>query len=902
MRLRPIVSAVLVGLFLCLSPGDAHAGADTKWADLKKALIGQFNSGWETKAMSGPDSNGLYRYEVKLFPGSTIQYKYGVVLSATDTQIEPNFATSSGYREFTVPSGVDTIYVPGNWADTPQAPVSVATSIVGDGEVKLTWAMPVPSTWDVVYGGGYHVYYRAGAAGPPWTQADTQLIQGTTTSFTIRGLNVGTVYHFIITAVDAYDTPGEPATDTPAPPGPYTSTSAVVTDTPQGKVLVQFVVDMRQDIALNGRPVFGMGLGGNQSPLTWKPYEAPLTEIQTGIWSGTQVMQGGQKLQYKYVKNPGTSKQEWEGQTDEHPMLFRFDPSTWGLNATNVSSVYVRGSFNSFGIDDNWKMKLESDSVFRLVKSIKGWQTYKYFAIHTGASAGDWIPGGSDLGVALSDIPNEFVYGPDTQAVGVWITGEFDPWTNNDWLGSKADDFYKLTVDNRKTWRLTRNMPNGTHKYKFIIDKTNDGVKNGDYESGSDRTLEVTGNRLVTISANMGQDMMRVVDVWEAAGFAPPRTPVSITAISMDTKVLLSWRPSADFIVNSYNIYRDTSLSGLFPLIDTVPASAYPEYLDDGLTNGVTYYYKITAYDTHTLLESDYSSAQEGIPAAGGATARRKAEGQDTSVMIMFPAGTIPANSFVRVTSLVEAIDAESTDTAMAQVCAMLKAAEAAQLTNPLEWTLSENSTGDTDSLIYIIDVKSKTTGEAVVFADTPVRVTIPFTSLHQEYAARAGLPVVGYALYVLNETTMRWDLVPGSKTSPAANIVGAPRFKFSIFQVMALAGSPNNLNDMVAFPNPCYPNRDFAQRGDPYGDGRPGITFLNIPTDIEFIKIYTITGELVRTLDPNDASEYGTTGVATRMIWDLTNDHGRPAASGVYLFHAKSATSNKTGKVAVVR
>lgn len=898
MRFWRVGIPILIGLFLCFAADDAYGGASDTWAKQKKVVIGQFNS-WTPQVMSGPDSNGLYQIQVKLFPGMW-QYKFGVVVNGTDTQYEPSFTTPSGNREVLVPSNVDTFYVPNNWADSPPAPANVTTAIVGVGQVQLTWTQSVPGGLDVTYGGGYHIYYRAGAAGPPWTQADTQLV--TTTSYTVGGLTVGTLYHFVITAVDAYDTPGVPSTDSPAPPGPYTSTSAVVTDTPQGKVVVEFIVDMRKEFAKSGVPLFGMGLGGSRPPLTWKPYESPLRELQTGIFTETYEMQAGQQLEYKYVKNPGTSRQEWEGQGDKFPVLFRFDPATSGLQASSVTAVYVRGSFNSFNVASDWQMTRDSDNVFRLVKSIRDYQTYKYFAYHTGAPAGDWIPGGADLSVAPSDIPSSFVYGPDTTAVGVWITGEFDPWGNNDWLGSTADDFYKLTPDNRGMWRLTRNMPNGTYKYKFIIDSTNDGVKNGVYESGTDRILQVTGNRAVTVAANYGPATMRLVDVWEQAALAPPNSPVSITAISMDTTVLLSWRPSKDFMVNCYNIYRDTDRAGSFKLIAQVPGSPYPEYLDSGLVNGRTYYYKITALDTSSLLESNYSASQEGMPAAGAATARRMADGMDSSVTIVFPSGTLPLGTFVRITSMLEVLQEQGSDSEMAATMEMISAAEAAQRTDPLEWAVSENSSGDANSLIYMINVQNKITGAAVLFADTPVKVSIPYSEEHERYATRGGLNVSGYALYVLNETTRRWDLVPGTSASAASRMVGAPRFSFSIFQVMARAGAPSNLNDMVVFPNPCYPNRDFAQRGDPYGDGRAGVTFLNIPTDIEMIRIYTITGELVRTLDPTDAREYMTTGLATRMIWDLHNDAGREVASGVYIFHAKSATSNRTGKVAVIR
>ena len=888
---------ILIGSIWLTAPPAAHGGADTEWAKHRKFVAGSFNN-WTPTSMTGPDSNGLYKVTVRLVPG-TYKYKFVTAINGTDTQWEPTFSTSDGNRALSVPSGVDTFYVPMNWADTPPAP-TVTTTVTGIGEVLVAWTIASSGGLDVTYGGGYHLYERSGQSGPPWTQVDTELLK--TTSCTVRGLTVDTTYYFILTAVDAYDTPYVPTSDSPAPPGPYTSTSASVTVTPKGAILVQFIVDLRQDIMKNGAPKFGMAVAGNLSPLTWSPYKQPLHAIQTGVYSETFSMVSGQSVEYKYVKNPGTSKQVWEGSDAEKSTLFRFDPAAWGLDAKNVTEAYVRGTFNGWNVSSDWKMTLESDSVFRMVKSITSAGTYKYFVYHSLAPGGDWIPSGSDLSLSLSDIPSQFTYGPDSTAVAVYAVGDFDPWSANNWQSNKPDNFYKLNVDNRKMWRLTRYMPTGTHSYKFTIDSTNDGVKNPSYESGSDRTLKVTGNRLITVAANYGSSMMRVVDVWEEAGFGPPKSPVSVTAISMDSKVLLSWKPAAEFNVSSYRIYRDTETTGSFPLVGTVTASmSIPEYTDTTVTNGKTYYYKITAYDTGNLLESNFSSGQEGMPASGDAMARRMADGQAKSVTVEFPGGTLPAGTYMRITSLLEAIDEEASDTRFAALVSAVSEADEAQKTDPLAWAMSENMAGDSDSLIYIVDLKSKTTDVSVTLADSPVQITIPYSDTHESLASQSEVPI-GYALYVLNEETRRWELVPGTAANRAAQVVSAPRYHFSVFQVMAVAGAPNNLNNMVAYPNPCYPNRSFAQSGDPYGSGQPGMTFIDIPTDIQYIKIYTITGDLVRTLDPSDPREYSTTGAATRMIWDLHNDADQNVASGVYLFFAKSATSTMKGKVAVVR
>ena len=67
----------------------------------------------------------------------------------------------------------------------------------------------------------------------------------------------------------------------------------------------------------------------------------------------------------------------------------------------------------------------------------------------------------------------------------------------------------------------------------------------------------------------------------------------------------------------------------------------------------------------------------------------------------------------------------------------------------------------------------------------------------------------------------------------------------------------------------------------------------MNLTDDIN-IKIYTITGELVKEIDEQ------TGGMAE---WDVTNEKGKEVASGVYLDLVTNEEGGKeTGKVVVVK
>ena len=71
---------------------------------------------------------------------------------------------------------------------------------------------------------------------------------------------------------------------------------------------------------------------------------------------------------------------------------------------------------------------------------------------------------------------------------------------------------------------------------------------------------------------------------------APPAAPASLSATPGNNQVALSWAASAG--ATSYNVKRSPTSGGSYNTVATVSATSYT---DSGLTNGVTYYYVVTA-------------------------------------------------------------------------------------------------------------------------------------------------------------------------------------------------------------------------------------------------------------------------------------------------------------------
>ncbi|MEO8232065.1 MAG: T9SS type A sorting domain-containing protein, partial [Ignavibacteriota bacterium] len=78
-------------------------------------------------------------------------------------------------------------------------------------------------------------------------------------------------------------------------------------------------------------------------------------------------------------------------------------------------------------------------------------------------------------------------------------------------------------------------------------------------------------------------------------------------------------------------------------------------------------------------------------------------------------------------------------------------------------------------------------------------------------------------------------------------------------------------------FPNPLYGYNPYTAYNGLAADD-PFVTFTNLPNEEMTVKVYSLSGQLLRTLvkDPNSTSPF--------LNWDLQNEAGLRVASGLYL------------------
>lgn len=94
----------------------------------------------------------------------------------------------------------------------------------------------------------------------------------------------------------------------------------------------------------------------------------------------------------------------------------------------------------------------------------------------------------------------------------------------------------------------------------------------------------------------------------------------------------------------------------------------------------------------------------------------------------------------------------------------------------------------------------------------------------------------------------------------------------------------PSTWTDVVGYPNPLKWDES----------ANKSFTFLFIPDQTVTLRLYTLDGKLVKTINKNDNTD--------RIVWNVDNERGRTVASGIYLYVIKGTTGEKRGKIGFLK
>jgi len=85
---------------------------------------------------------------------------------------------------------------------------------------------------------------------------------------------------------------------------------------------------------------------------------------------------------------------------------------------------------------------------------------------------------------------------------------------------------------------------------------------------------------------------------------------------------------------------------------------------------------------------------------------------------------------------------------------------------------------------------------------------------------------------------------------------------------------------------------------GQPLDERDRRIHFINVPADAT-VRIYTLDGDLVRTLNHPDAN---LSGYSSKISWDLVSRNTQAVTSGIYIYRVDSKLGSQVGKIVIIK
>jgi hypothetical protein len=104
-------------------------------------------------------------------------------------------------------------------------------------------------------------------------------------------------------------------------------------------------------------------------------------------------------------------------------------------------------------------------------------------------------------------------------------------------------------------------------------------------------------------------------------------------------------------------------------------------------------------------------------------------------------------------------------------------------------------------------------------------------------------------------------------------------------------------MEKIAVVPNPYISANAWEKRNlNQTGRGERRIDFIHLPTECK-IRIYTVTGALIKTLEKTTGTSDGT------VSWNLVSEDGMDIAYGLYIYHVDApGVGEHIGKFAIIK
>ena len=560
------------------TPGDGQVSLD--WDDNGEGDLAGYNVKRGTVS-GGPYTTVATGVGISAYTDTTVtnDTTYFYVVSAIDGH--PNESGNSNQASAT-PTDL-----------TPPAAPAALEATAGDGQVTLDWADN--SEGDLA---SYSVK-RATATGGPYTTIATGVI---VSAHTDTGVTNGTTYYYVVSAVD--DSGNESAnssevsatpTDSVAPAAP----TGLVATSGDGQVSLDWDDNAEGDLD---------GYSVKRATSSGGPYSTIATGVSVSAYTDTTVTNDTTYFYVVSVVDTSTNESANSSEVSATPADPTPPAAPTGLVATAGDGQV------SLDWDDNAEGDLDGYSVKRATSS-----GGPYSTIATGVSVSAYtdttVTNDTTYFYVVSAVDTSANESADSSEVSATPTDTTPPAAPTGLVATAGDGQVSLDWDDNAEADLDGyNMKRATSSggpYSTIAT----GVSVSAY---TDTTVTNDTTYFYVVSA---VDSSANESAESSEGSAtptdttPPAAPTGLVATSGDGQVSLDWDDNAEGDLDGYNVKRATSSGGPYSTIATgVSVSAYT---DTTVTNDTTYFYVVSAVDTHGN-ESANSSEDSATPQGAG--------------------------------------------------------------------------------------------------------------------------------------------------------------------------------------------------------------------------------------------------------------------------------------------